>query len=164
MPSRFRVPQGADHADAALRHGRDAGASAGIRPDAARPCEAAARTRGAAAAKFASRTTWTKRSAMPTSSSPRVGAAWTPWAANPTESLRIAKQYKHWICNAERMKLAAARCSVHAPAARRSRQRSDRRGHRWPALGGVPGSGKPPAHRQGDYGADHGGAAKSSTR
>jgi N-acetylornithine carbamoyltransferase len=26
--------------------------------------------------------------------------------ANPAESLRIAKQYTHWICNAERMKLA----------------------------------------------------------
>jgi ornithine carbamoyltransferase len=26
--------------------------------------------------------------------------------ANPSESLRIAAQYKHWICNAERMKLA----------------------------------------------------------
>jgi N-acetylornithine carbamoyltransferase len=26
--------------------------------------------------------------------------------ANPAESLRIATQYKHWICNAERMKLA----------------------------------------------------------
>ena len=26
------------------------------------------------------RTTWTKRSATPTSSSPRAGAAWTPWA------------------------------------------------------------------------------------
>ena len=26
--------------------------------------------------------------------------------ANPAESLRIARQYTHWICNAERMKLA----------------------------------------------------------
>jgi len=26
---------------------------------------------------------------------------------NPKESLRIAEGYKHWICNSERMKLAA---------------------------------------------------------
>ena len=51
-------------------------------------------------------TAWTRLSATPTWSSPRAGAASTPWAPIPAESLRIAKQYTGWICDAERMKLA----------------------------------------------------------
>jgi ornithine carbamoyltransferase len=33
----------------------------------------------------------------------------------PEESLRIAKQYKHWICDADRMKLAKPDCLYMHP-------------------------------------------------
>ena len=72
---------------AALRHGRGAGASAGIRPDARDRAAPRATTPHAAAAGSASSTTWTRRSADADIVIPKSWGCLDTMGSKPEESL-----------------------------------------------------------------------------
>ena len=149
---------GADHADAALRHGRGAGASAGIPPDArnhARP-RATTPRRGGGTFRVVDNMDEAFRDADVVI--PKSWGCLDTMGANPAESLRIAKQYTGWICNAERMELAKRDVLyMHPLPADRGNEVTDEVID-GPQLRGLPGSREPPAHGQSDHGAHHGGA------
>ena len=73
-------------------------------------------------------------------------------ADNQKACLAKNAEFKNWICDEKRMKLAKTGGGLHALPAGGPRQRSDRRGDRRPAIDRLPRSRKPPAHRQSDHG------------
>ena len=104
---------GPDHADAALRHGRGAGASAGVRPDARDHARRPARTPQRGGGKFRVVDNMDEAFRDADVVIPKSWGCLDTMGSKPEESLRIAKQYTHWICNARAHGAGPARmCST----------------------------------------------------
>ena len=134
----------------------DAGASAGIRPDARDPAAPPATTPRRGGGKF--RVVDNMDEAF-RDADIVIPKSWGCLDTMGSQSRGIAphRQAIHELdlqCRADDAR--QARRALHASAAGRSRQRGDRRSDRRPAVGGLCRSRKPPAHGQSHHGADHG--------
>ena len=120
----------ADHVDAAVRRGRGAGASAGIRIDAGDGRGGARQRAARRRNKFRMVDNMDEAFRDADVVIPKSWGCLDTMGANPAESLRIAKQYTALDLRRGAHETGAEGRALHAPAAGRPRQRGDRRGDR----------------------------------